>query len=199
VDGLDLLVGTVVSGGVAGLGAVVAAMLGSVMSRNTLMLSVIAWVTGGIFIYGAYAMLSGVPEKSDLIALEPNVVHEAYVDESLNGDLLRLYDAFGRCITISPRKDYYPQLVDAINASKNYRVLYARESTMFSSAEEFYPVIYDVSVNGQTLESFEIRVNQMTLLCYGAFAFGLVMFIGGFFAPRLATSPSRLRQSQASA
>jgi len=168
------------------------------MSRSSRLLSVIAWVTGSVFIYGAYAMLSGVPEKSDLVALEPNVVHEAYVDKSLNGDLLRLYDAFGRCITISPHKDYYAQLVDAIDHSKNYRVLYARDSAMFSSSEEFYPVIYDVSVNGQTLESFEIRMNQLTLLCYGAFAFGLIMFIGGFFAPRFASSPGRLRQSEAS-
>lgn len=192
MDGLDLVVGTVVSAAVAGLGAAVAAYLGSIVSRSVLFIAAIAWATGGTFMYGSYMMLSVLPEKADLIALEPSTVRDAYVDKGLNGDVLRLCGAGGACVTVSPRKDYYPDLVAAIHSPEFYRVLYARERGLFSRDNELYTVIYDVSVNGETLESFETRANQLTLFCYGTFVFGLVMFVGGFFALRFSGSTNTL-------
>lgn len=185
MDGLDLIVGAVVSAAVAGLGAVVVAYLGSMISRSPVLIAAIAWVTGAVFMSGSYTLISGVPDREELISLVPSVVRQAYVDKSIDGTVLRFHDAFGRSVTISPRKDYYSDLVAAIDAAQNYRVLYAREHTLFSNGETAYTVVYDVSVNGKTLESYEHRVNQLKLFCSGAFVFGLVMFVGGFLAPPL--------------
>jgi len=195
VDGLDLIVGTVISAVVAGLGAAVAAFVGTVVSRSATSISMIAWAIGGVFMSGAYLLVFDLPERADLIALEPSVVHHAYVDQSINGDVLRLYDAMGRTVTVSPRKGYYSNLVTAIDSSQNYRVLYARKRALFSSYDDFYTVVYEVSVNGETLESYDIRLNQLKLVCTGAFAFGLVMFVGGFMVPGR-SAPERVAEPE---
>ena len=187
MDGLDLIVGAIISATVAGLGAAVAAYFAPFVSRSVRSIAMVAWVTGGVFIFGSYLTISNIPDRADLIALVPSVVHEAYVDKSINGDMLRLFDAQGGSVTVNPRKDYYQDLVAAIDSGQSYRVLYARERGLFSNDRKAYIVIYDVSVNGETLESFESRVNQLRLFCSGTFAFGLVMLVGGFLVPGRST------------
>jgi len=184
VDGLDLIVGALISATVAGLGAVVIAYLGSTVLRGALSTAVAAWAIGAVFIYGSYSLLSGLPQREELLVVTPATVSQAYVDRSLDGEVLRLYDAHGQAVVIDSRKDYYADLVAAVQNSRLYRVLYMRERALLSSDGPLHTVVYDVSVNGVTLESYDRRASQLRLLCSGGAAFGLVMFVGGFLAPR---------------
>ena len=119
MDGLDLIVGALISATVAGLGAVVIAYLGSTVLRGALSTAVAAWAIGAVFIYGSYSLLSGLPQREELLVVTPATVSQAYVDRSLDGEVLRLY-------VITSYSIHYTKLYDVGARSDTHEVAAAR-------------------------------------------------------------------------
>lgn len=154
------------------------------MNKDTLnhLLTFAAGLIMGVFlIYTSYMMISDTPEKKDLLWLSSADVTEIKYSSNKKNSRIQFYSNEGYCLSLSSKKDGFTDLYDTIKNGGKYSIGYNQERMLFSDKKTLYSKVYEISVNGKVIDSYESHVSAQRYLFLFIGGFGIFILMAPFY------------------
>lgn len=148
------------------------------MTGTERLLAVLAGLTLGPFIvYFAYLLLTGIPERSELISVSTaDIVSVKYGQWNRKGHEISQMCFVTRqwgCVNVTAEVVEFKDLEQAVAHRRPYVIGFVREAELFSDSNKRYNMVYAVDINGRNIKSFDDQVTKRRVLVFVVFGLGV--------------------------